>query len=973
MPTAGELARAGVLDTAAAAALLEPLNAAATHAVVAALPSAADPDAALGAFTSLCTAHDRIAAQSDDVAFTTALIAVLGASPAFADHLQRHPDDADVVMSAHEWSWDAQDIRNDVTQVVQATESGSVHAIAALRRRYRHHLLAVVARDVLHAQPIEQTWQQLSDLADAALAAAWNIAVKQHQETQPNVAAVAPAVIALGKCGARELNYVSDVDVVFVVADDCEPEQLDIATRIARTMMDICTEPSVEGQLWTVDANLRPEGKRGALVRTLSSYVDYYERWAQPWEFQALLKARAVCGDVKTSTAFVAQTRRFVWSAGQHPGYIAQARHLRQRAEAEIDGDASREIKLGPGGLRDVEFSVQLLQLVHGVEDETLRVSGTLEGLAALAAGGYVGREDAATLADTYRFLRGIEHRLQLRRLQRTHMLPELESDLRWLGRGMGFSQDPAQELLERWRAVAVDARRRHEKLFYRPLLDVYARLEPGTARLSESAARERYEALGFADPDAAARHVQALAQGVSRRAAIQRTLLPVILLWLSQSPQPDAGLLAFRRISEALGETHWYLRTLRDESTAAQRLVAVLGSSRWLTELLLNSPEAVSMLADDEQLRPRDHAQLQEEFAAATSRHANVTDAAHVIRSLRRRELLRIGIADLLGLLNVDDVGAALSEVMAVTIDSTLRAVQLQWQAEHGRQLPAAIAVIGVGRLGGGELGYGSDADVLFVHEPLDVEEPEATAAALEVIAQLRALLIAPSPEPLIELDADLRPEGRNGPLTRTLESYVAYYEQWSAPWEAQAMLRAKAVAGDARLGAMWENMIASVRWSAAGIDDAAVREVRRIKARVEAERLPRGVEPSSHLKLGPGGLSDVEWVAQLLQLQHAGSLPGLRTASTDQALRAATQAGLLAGSDERILVEAWQACTRIRNRLVLLTGVASDVFPTDPQTLLSLAHVVGAESPQVMRDEHLRLRRRARAVMERVFYGRV
>ncbi|MBU6212856.1 MAG: bifunctional [glutamine synthetase] adenylyltransferase/[glutamine synthetase]-adenylyl-L-tyrosine phosphorylase [Actinomycetales bacterium] len=969
MPTPGELARAGVLDTRSALAALSQLPEDVAHAAAAALGRAADPDAALAGLAALCAAHAQFAAQAADARFTAALMAVLGASPALTDHLMRHPKDAALLHTAGEQEWDPAQVRGQLRDAVRGEASRSA-SVAKMRAGYRRWLIGIVARDVVVGQPIHVTWRQLSDLADAALAAALDIACAQHPADSG--AGKAPAVVALGKCGAQELNYVSDVDVVFVVGDDAGHCDIEHATRIAGTLMEICSEASVEGELWTVDANLRPEGRRGALVRTLSSFTDYYQRWAQPWEFQALLKARVVCGDTVVGEQFVQQTRPFVWTAGRNPGYIAQARHLRQRAETEIDGDAAREIKLGPGGLRDVEFSVQLLQLVHGCDDESLRVPGTLQGLTALAAGGYIGRDDAAALAETYTFLRAIEHRLQLRRLQRQHTLPTAPDDLRWLGRGLGFEGDPAQQLLDRWRSVAVDARRRHEKLFYRPLLDVYAGLEPGAARLSATAARERYEALGFADPDAATRHVQALAQGVSRRAVIQRTLLPVILLWLSQSPQPDAGLLAFRRISEALGESHWYLRTLRDESAAAERLITVLGSSRWLTELLMRSPEAVAMLADDEQLQPRASAALHEEFTSAAGRHDDPAQAALSIRALRRRELLRIGVADLLGLLDVDAVGRALSDVMAATIDSTLRCAVAAWEVEQGRTFPARLSVIGLGRLGGAELGYGSDADVVFVHEPAGVDEPMATAAVLAAIADVRAWLAAPSPEPVIDIDADLRPEGRNGPLVRTLESYAAYFEQWSASWEAQAMLRARHIAGDEGLGARWESMIASVRWPASGIDDAGVREIRRIKARVESERLPRGVDPAAHLKLGPGGLSDVEWTAQLLQLRNAGCDARLRGTSTLAVLREAVTAGLITEADERALTGAWRACTNLRNRLVLLTGVASDLFPSDVSNLRALAHVMRAQSPQELREEHLRLRRRARAVMERVFYGR-
>ncbi len=262
---------------------------------------------------------------------------------------------------------------------------------------------------------------------------------------------------------------------------------------------------------------------------------------------------------------------------------------------AEVD----RQLKLGPGGLRDVEFAVQLLQLVHGRADASLRSGTTLDALKALAAGGYVGRADAAQLDEAYRFLRSMEHRIQLHRLRRTHLVPEDDGDLRRLGRSLGMRTDPVTTLLREWRRHASVVRRLHEKLFYRPLLDAVAQLAPGEARLSAEAARERLVALGYADPAAALRHLEALASGVSRKAAIQRTLLPVLLGWFADSADPDAGLLNFRKVSDALGKTPWYLRLLRDEGAAAENLARVLSAGRLAPDLLMRAPEAVALLGD--------------------------------------------------------------------------------------------------------------------------------------------------------------------------------------------------------------------------------------------------------------------------------------------------------------------------------------------------------------------------------------
>jgi glutamate-ammonia-ligase adenylyltransferase len=813
------------------------------------------------------------------------------------------------------------------------------------------------------------------------------------------------AVIAMGKCGARELNYVSDVDVVFVAAapDGTDPDDehlaLRTATQLAATMMRVCSDTTAEGTIWQVDANLRPEGKNGPLVRSLPSHIAYYERWAKTWEFQALLKARAAAGDADLGARYVEAVTPMVWAASRRAGFVADVQAMRRRVVAHIPAkEAERELKLGSGGLRDIEFAVQLLQLVHGPTDPELRQRGTLESLAALSTGGYVGRQDAAALADAYRFLRTLEHRLQIFRLRRTHTLPEEKPELRRLGRSLGLRAEPVDRLNSEWKRHKREVRRLHEKLFYRPLLDAVARLTPGQAalggavHLSPEAAQSRLEALGYTDPAGALRHLTALTSGVSRRAAIQRTLLPVMLDWFADAADPDGGLLAFRKASEALGDTHWYLRLLRDEGAAAEHLARVLASGRYAPDLLLRAPEAVAILGDPANLVPRARPVLEAEILAAVGRASTPEAAVAAARAVRRRELFRISAADLLGLLTVEQIGDGLSAVTAATLSGALQAATTAIENRLGTPLPTRFAIIAAGRFGGRELGYGSDADVLFVHDPLPDEgvpadadptapsesvghvsperERAATDAAHAVANELRRLLQIPTPDPPLIIDADLRPEGRQGPLVRTLHSYSEYYRRWSEVWESQALLRAEAVAGDPDLGRRFEDLIDPLRRPASGLDEAAVREIRRIKARVEAERLPRGADKALHTKLGPGGLADVEWTVQLLQLCYAHEVPALQTTRTRLALSAAVDAGLLEHEDAEILDEAWIEATRVRNGIMLVRGRASDSIPTDYKERAGIAMYLGSENSEEFVDEYRRSARRARAVVERVFY---
>ncbi len=990
---AGRLARLGFGDPAQAVRQLEsaPLAVLLDQVdVVDAFGAAADPDLALRTLGRICDAAsigekaELVAAVIEDAGLRARLIGVVGLSGALGDHIVRHPEHWRVLREpmAIDQRPNAGELREELLRAVGADPAADqpcassvtprgIRSSQLLRQRYHRLLLALAARDLVGNAPLDEVAGQLSDMADGALETCLAIA---RSELPPDAAPCQLAVIAMGKCGGRELNYVSDVDVVFV-AEPNDTDSLATATALARGLMTVAQEATADGALWQVDAALRPEGKSGALVRTLASHLAYYARWAATWEFQALLKARPAAGDMDLGRAYADGVLPLVWSAADRDGFVADVQSMRRRVEKGLpSGEAEREIKLGAGGLRDVEFSVQLLQLVHGRSDVMLRSPTTLTALNALATWGYVGRHDAAELSAAYRFLRRLEHRMQLVRLQRTHLVPEDSAALRQLGRSMGFREQPVENLLDTWKSHARVVRRIHEKLFYRPLLDAVARLAPGDARLTRSAAEARLMALGYTDPDGALRHIAALTSGVSRRAAIQRTLLPVLLGWFADAPDPDAGLLTFRRVSDALGGTPWFLRLLRDESSAAQRMARVLATSRYAADLLIRTPEAVTLFADFAELTPTDSDALRVEIHAAASRHENPQDAIMGVRAARGREILRIAIADTLGMLGVEDVGRGLSNAAEAAIAAALDIAIACWVSEHHRQFPTQVAVIGMGRLGGCELGYSSDVDLMFVHNPLPgVPESDATKAALSVVNNLRRLLTSPTADLALEIDVGLRPEGRDGPLVRTLASYRAYYQRWSSAWEAQALLRARVVAGDAALGAGFTDLIDPLRWSTQGVSDDDLREIRRLKARMESERLPRGADPALHLKLGRGGLSDVEWVAQLTQLRHGADYPALRTTHTLTALRAAADVELVSHDDAHILSQAWSIASAVRNAVTLVTGRPGDQIPTDGRVLAGVAHILGYNPDDRGRltEDYLRITRQARAVVERLFYG--
>ncbi|WP_207344219.1 bifunctional [glutamine synthetase] adenylyltransferase/[glutamine synthetase]-adenylyl-L-tyrosine phosphorylase [Arthrobacter sp. E3] len=999
-----------------------------------ALSVADNPDLALQSLVRLLSAvptcADRLRVLDPDTGKQVpneALFRLLGASEALADFLMRHPEHLDVldaVASPEPVPLDGEVLRESLLRAVGADPESDqpvaalcgTEARIALRTKYRRHLCELALRDLGAASPqaaMPMVGAELADLAAAAVEAALAVARTEVGAAAgvENVAAVRLAVIGMGKCGARELNYISDVDVMYVVAlrhdgapstegadgpgagpgsnarpaegmDESQVARIGnaLAGAISRTIYAAEREPG----LWEVDANLRPEGKDGQMVRTLESYLAYYHRWAQSWEFQALLKARAMAGDKELGDEFERAVAPLIWSSSERDGFVAAVQAMRRRVTAHIpDAESARQIKLGRGGLRDVEFTVQLLQLVHGKTDTSLRVRSTTAAIDALVKAGYVGRTDAALLREHYTYLRVLEHRIQLVQMRRTHTMPTAPDQLRALARALAgplsVKRPSAESLLADWAKVKRSVNSLHKQIFYRPILANVANLSAEDAALTTDAARARLAALGYRDTEGAVRHLEALTAGVSRRAALQRQLLPVLLGWLADGVDADAGLLAFRRVSDALGTSHWYLGMLRDHQAAAERLCHLLSSSRLVSDLLEVSPEATAWLGNSKELVPQSFASQWAEIQQTFVRHGETLESIRLIRLLRQREILRVAIADSCGLLGQDQVAEALSDTDRAAILGSLMVAEAEVQA--GGPALTKMLVVAMGRQGGREIGYGSDADVLFVHRPVDgLPEDlmdEAGKQAKAIAQKLVSLLTSPvrpaiQAERVLSVDADLRPEGRQGPLVRSLEAYREYYARWSSPWEAQALLRARPLAGSDSLAEDFVEMADPIRYPK-NISETDQREIKRIKARMEGERLPRGADPSRHVKLGRGGLSDVEWLVQLWQLQHAHAHPELQTTQTLPALHAAVSIGLVEAADAEILESAWRLAGKIRNAIVMWTGKNSDVLPSARHDLEAVARWCGYEPGQAatFEEDYLSLTRRARGVFEHLFYG--
>lgn len=971
-----ELARYGFVDLEGTVPKLDQLVAAigdSGRSALAELGFAANPDQALNALLDLSeidrSTVKKLLSKTDSAA---RLVRTFGASSAMVDLVRRRPDFLNVFDAKEARLPGLVELRKLFEAALSESKGNAEERWVAIRLVYRRELLRLIAFDVTQPEAVEtfsEVSRQLSDLATEAMEAGLQVARWELTNTSDHgnfasseVAATKLAVIAMGKCGARELNYISDVDVIYV-ADSGSPElererALEIATRLATRMMRAMDGTAAEPMLWQVDPNLRPEGKSGALVRTVDSHINYYERWAQNWEFQALLKARFAAGDAQLAEDYLARIRPLVWAATAREGFVEAAQKMRERVMEHIpENEVNRQIKLGPGGLRDIEFTVQLLQLVHGRTDESVRVTDTMSAIASLANGSYMSRADAEVFFNHYKFLRTLEHRIQFSQMRRTHLMPESESQVRGIARGLN-ARWTSEQLLARWNEVKLEVRSLHQKVFYRPLLSAVAKLGDG-AGLSSEQILDRLRAIGFDDPKSASAHIEALTSGLSRRAAIQKQLLPVLLEWFAKGSDPDSGLLAFRRLSEDLGESPWYLRMLRDSSGAAERMTQVLSTSRLATGLFERHPEAAAWFEDPDDLKALSLAELQLEMNSIVERHEETEKAANSIRGIRRRETLRLAMGAVLGELTIEEISQGLSDIT----ESYLLALKSLTDNDA-----IDLGIIAMGRFGGAELGFGSDADLMFVYRAL--ESVDAQKIAERQISDLRRLAADPVLE--FEFDIDLRPEGKNGPIARSLESYAAYYEKWANTWEAQALLRARVIAGSEELVSNFTELIDQYRYPEE-VAQSAIIEIRRIKARVETERLPQGADPKRHLKLGRGSLSDVEWLVQLMQLSNGAKHPAIRTPKTLEALEACVVEGLIERHDATVLEEAWKLASRVRSAVVLWGTRRSDVLTTDRKQLEGMARILEYPrgSASALEQDYLAFTRRSRMVFERLFYG--
>ncbi len=830
---------------------------------------------------------------------------LLGFSIAATDFLVAHPEETTLLedvgaRAAHQL---------DAELAADVARLGLADGLRVFRRRA---MVRVAARD-LSGVPVEEVVAEISAVADACFAHACR-----------GVAARGFAVIGLGKLGGAELNYASDVDVLFVT-EGGGAEGHGRTERAAAEIIRILSAPTSEGIALRVDPTLRPGGRGGALARSLAAMGEYYALQALTWERQALIKARPIAGDLGVGRAFVDLVAPLVYREELSPHAIEEVRRVKVRLEEYVRarGKAGVEVKRGWGGIRDVEFAVQLLQIVHGGRDERLRQPNTLRALSVLAAEGYVAEDDAEALAGAYRFLRRVEHRLQMVRDLQTHELPADRVSLGRLARSLDL--DGADELKAEYGRQTSLVRGLHERLFYRPLLEAFTGPAVPRPGVDRHATQELLAGLGFRQPGAAYAVLDRLVDPSTRLGKVLAHVFPVMAPALALASNPDAALVRLERVAEAMTATgeRRLADALVSDPGVAKRLAHAVSASSFATDLLAARPQRVLALTG---------------LAGADDTEAAL---AEVVGRYAARELAP------------RETGRELTVVADRVVHEAL--------ASARPDLP--IAAIGLGKLGAEELNFASDLDLVFVYEG---EGPKDLRRAGEICERVLQAIRDAGWEP----DADLRPEGKAGPLARSFAAYLEYLERYAETWEFQSLLRARLVAGDEALGRRFTSFADDLAYPEyLSLDRAA--EILRMRERIERERVRPADAARFHFKLGYGSLADVQFAVELSLMRHGGRYPEVRTRRTLEAIEKLAAARLMEDSVARELGEAFVFLSDVKNALEVDRRVHAEAVPASVEEQTALARRLGYEEypRQSFLDDYRRITRRARHAMERVF----
>lgn len=871
-------------------------------------------------------------------------------------------------------------------------EAGSLEqAATAMRRHKQRDFLRIGARDLSGAASVEDTLGELTSLAEASLEAGCRFCRCELERDFGTLRLPRTGeknrfvVLGMGKLGGEELNFSSDIDIIYLYEEDevesdggrkgrIEPRGF--FTRLAEMVTWLMGEITEEGFVFRTDLRLRPLGRHGPIVQSVGSALLYYESWGQCWERAALIKARPVAGDKELGARFLREVEPFIYRRYLDFTTVEELREMKARIEREILSPANkkRNVKLGPGGIREIEFFAQALQLVNGGYQASIRNHSTLRALDLLARNGYIPSDEMARLSRAYRFLRDVEHKIQMIQQAHTYSIPEGQEDETALARRLGYTRrDGKSERALFWRDYrrhTALVRRAFNRLFYGARKELPSKR---TSRLGgvwndldqEELVLDELKEVGFAEPLSAYRNLLAFRDGEPysppspKRLKVTRILGPALMEEIVRSGSPDRALFNLAEFSHRVGARTGFLSLLAENPRTMRLLIALFAGSEFLTDLFLKRPELLdSLLRVDLTQSRKSSDEMRKDLAMAVAQKDDPERKLNAIRRAKAEESLRIGLHDLGGGLDLKETIGQLSDLAEACIDGALTLATQEMERGYGRIEKGKFAVMGMGKLGGREIDYNSDLDLIFIYDASDgarsskgvgspgSKTPDPLLEAHDYYVRLGQKLItflsAPMEEGILyNIDMRLRPSGRFGPLVSSLAAFRHYHRTTAELWERQALIKMRFVAGNRRLGRDTERVAERFVYGR-GLTEEGVAEIHHLRMRMEQELAKE--DPSQfNLKKGKGGMVDIEFLAQMLQLAYGHRFPRLRLRGTLDALDALRNDKILPKEPYHLLSQGYLFLRRLDHRLRLERQASIDIVEREPEKLQTVARALG------------------------------
>ncbi|WP_193771312.1 bifunctional [glutamate--ammonia ligase]-adenylyl-L-tyrosine phosphorylase/[glutamate--ammonia-ligase] adenylyltransferase [Candidatus Magnetaquicoccus inordinatus] len=887
------------------------------------------------------------------------LLLALGNSPYLCRVLRRWPD---ALALAREEELHIAEANESLLQALH--KAGTWNEAARLLRAHKHrYYFHIGARDLSGETALPEVVQQITLLAEGCMEGGyqWLNRTLANRYGQPMIhsqdghqQAARFVIIGMGKLGARELNFSSDVDLIYLfdagigeVEGSCSLPIKEYYHRLGRDFIRLLGESTAEGHAFRVDLRLRPEGEGGDLVISCRSAEIYYEAWGQTWERAAMIKARPVAGDRLLGEEFLRGLQPFIFRRYLDFAALEAIREMKRKIDRKmvLADDYRRNVKLGYGGIREIEFFVQSQQLIHGGKNPLVRQRETLVTLQALRDCGLLAQEDCRFLQEAYQFLRTLEHRLQLKHDQQLHSLPEDALAFARLSKRMGMSS--SEELQERFQSCTQQVHLLYQSLFY----DAERQHEEGrhplveellASSVEDAHALERLHGAGFLDPERALQSLEILRDGPRRDMTepTRRWYKRIGAPWLGEilaAPDPDMALRHVESFLQGLGHRVSYLALLLENPPVLQLLTRLFGSSVLLSQFFMRHPELMDhLVARDFFQHYRSRSEMAADLEKLLSTEKDREQRINLMREFKNSETLRMGVRDLSHAAEPPEVMAGLSALAEVILARVLEDVREELCARHGDPgLP--FVIVAMGKLGGRELNYASDLDLIFLHgDPGEITQtsgssPMAIGPFFSRLGQriINSITTLTRTGKLYELDMRLRPSGNSGTLVSSLSAFLHYQREEAWTWEHQALTRARVVAGDAEFAEQVRQEIYALLCKQRAVETIR-REVAEMRQRLWAEKEP----PSGwiDIKQSRGGIVDIEFLAQFLLLSFAAEHPGIVQSNTARALRTCQQVGLLSADEHAILEEVYGFLRLIENRLRLLHGRSENRIAPGP-----------------------------------------